>query len=84
MYTLDNKSQSIKAVCRVLLELSILYRLQRASKLVGDPGNLSLAKISVSTTFSALNLFFTQVMQAHYLNVINQNQHCELLVFYYL
>ena len=43
-----NKSQSISAVCCVLLELSILYLLHKASRLTGDPGNLSLAKIKVS------------------------------------
>ena len=37
-------------------ELSTLYLLQRASKLTGDPGNLSLAKIKVSTI--SLSIFF--------------------------
>ena len=44
-----NKSQSTKAVCWTLLELSILYLLQRPSKLTDDPGNLFLARINVST-----------------------------------
>ena len=49
MYTFDNRSQSIKAVCFVLLELSILNRLHKESRLIDDPGNLSRAKINVST-----------------------------------
>ena len=45
-------SQSIKAVCFSLLELSILYLLQRASRLMLEPGNLFLAISKVSITFS--------------------------------
>ena len=41
-----------------LLELSILKRLQSASRLTWDPGNLSLANSKVSITFSLLILFF--------------------------
>ena len=48
----------MRAVCCVLLELSILYLLHKASKLVEEPGNLSLAKISVSTI--SLLIFFFQ------------------------
>ena len=35
-------------MCFSLLELSILYLLHSASKLLEDPGNLSLAKTTVS------------------------------------
>ena len=49
---LISNSQSIKAVCFVLLELSILNLLQSASKLILDPGNLFLAISRVSITFS--------------------------------
>ena len=35
-------------MCFSLLELSILYLLQSASRLLDDPGNLSLAKTTVS------------------------------------
>ena len=54
---MESKSQSTSAVCWVLFELSILYLLQRASKLIEDPGNLFLANIRVSTT-SLLIIFF--------------------------
>ena len=57
MYTFESKSQSIRAVWLILFELSILYRLQRASKLTWDPGNFSLAKIKVSI-ISFLSLSF--------------------------
>ena len=43
-------------MCCVLFELSILYLLQSASKLTGEPGNLSRAKINVSTI--SLSIFF--------------------------
>ena len=36
-------------MCFVLLELSILNRLHKESRLTDDPGNLSRAKINVST-----------------------------------
>ena len=58
MYTFANKSQSTSAVCCVLLELSTLYLLQRASKRTGEPGNLSLASDSVSTLSSLLIFFY--------------------------
>ena len=57
MYTFASKSQSINAVWLVLFELSTLYLLQRASKLTGEPGYLSLAKIKVSIT-SLVSFFF--------------------------
>ena len=44
-------------MCCVLFELSILNRLHKASKLEGDPGNLSLDSVSVST-ISLLIFFF--------------------------
>ena len=37
-------------------ELSILYLLQRASRLTGEPGNLSRARVNVSTI--SLSIFF--------------------------
>jgi len=40
----------------VLFVLSILYRLHKASKLIGEPGNLSLASARVSIT--SLSIFF--------------------------
>ena len=55
MYTFASKSQSIRAVWNVLLELSILNLLQRASKLTWDPGYLSRANVKVSIiSFSIL------------------------------
>ena len=55
IYTFANKSQSINAVCCTLLELSIRYFLHKASKLIEEPGNLSLAKEIVSIiSFSIL------------------------------
>ena len=61
MYTLDKSSQSIKALCFTLLELSILNLLHRASKLILDPGNLFLAISNVSTTF-AIDIFSFFIM----------------------
>ena len=52
IYTFASSSQSNKAVCFSLLELSILNLLQRASKLVLDPGYLFLAISKVSIVFS--------------------------------
>ena len=51
MYTLYNNSQSIRAVCFSLFELSILNFLHKASRLAPDPGNLSLATSKVSRVF---------------------------------
>ena len=51
MYTLYNNSQSIRAVCLSLFELSILNLLHKASRLTPDPGNLSLAISNVSRVF---------------------------------
>ena len=48
MYTLYNNSQSIRALCFSLFELSILNFLHKASRLTLDPGNLSLATSNVS------------------------------------
>ena len=56
-------------------ELSILYLLQSASRLIGDPGNFSLAKSNVST-FHFLIFFFLKFL-IHYLNELNQIQHYE-------
>ena len=65
-------------MCCVLFELSTLYLLHKASRLIGEPGNLSLAKASVSTTFSLIN--FSLPSNANSLfKWDNQIQHCELL-----
>ena len=61
--TFDNNSQSTNAVCFVLLELSILKRLQRASRLIWDPENLSLANSKVSITFF-LSIFFLPIKES--------------------
>ena len=55
IYTFASSSQSNKAVCFSLLELSILYLLHRASRLLEDPGNLSLAKTTVSIISLLIN-----------------------------
>ena len=47
-------------MCLSLFELSILYLLHNASKLTGDPGNLSLAKTRVST-ISLFIFFFPKI-----------------------
>ena len=62
MYTLDNNSQSIIAVCFSLFELSILYLLHNASKLTPEPGNLFLAisRVSIIFSFEIFSLFINE------------------------
>ena len=67
MYTLYNKSQSIKAVCFSLFELSILNLLHNASRLIPEPGNLfrAISKVSITNSFE---IFFFLLVVIHYLS----------------
>ena len=58
----EGKSQSTRAVCFVLFELSILYLLQSASRLTDDPGYLSLANCNVSII--VLFIFFLPIIES--------------------
>ena len=49
--------------------------LQRASRLICDPGNLSLARTRVSMT--SFLIIFSQQFLIHYLDETNQSLHCE-------
>ena len=54
-YRVDNSKRTQHTA---LIELSTRYLLHKASRLNGEPGNLSLAKARVSTALSLSNFFF--------------------------
>ena len=57
--------------------MSTLYLLHNASKLTGDPGNLSLAKIRVST-ISLLIFFFPKIANSLFKRLIIHNAEFDL------